>query len=131
MDKSYSLFSILYLLRADLSSGPTCSGPHMLNNFFTDGQVLGMSRWPILHIKRVRQGENPSHEKVVYQLQSEKLTQLWVNLPQISQGDHPQLLPSKSTDSDALSKDKNCVRLRGLLPATAAIGRTRDTAVPP
>lgn len=31
MDKSYLLFSILYLLRADPFPNPTCSWPHVVN----------------------------------------------------------------------------------------------------
>lgn len=94
-----------------------------------------MSRWPILQMKRLRQGENPRTEGCLSAEEIRtgligKLTQMWVKLPQISQDGHPQILPSESIDSDVLSGDKNCVQLRGLLIATTIV-RTTDPAVPP
>lgn len=91
----------------------------------------------------MRQGETPSNEKAkvrhglpclsVKEMRAEnvgRLTQMWVNLPHVSQTGHPQILPSKSIGSGVLSRDQSCVKLRGFFTAMTVIIRIRDATGP-
>lgn len=91
----------------------------------------------------MRQGETPSNKKAkvrhglpclsVKEMRAEtvgRLTQMRVNLAQISQNGHPQILPSKSIGSGVLSRDQSRVKLRGFFTIMTVIIRFRDATGP-